>query len=83
MFQRLEEMNRMVWGDKVTLATTAHALGGMGIGLLINRATAERLKPLAYTLIAFSTLAHLYAFLTMPTVPLTMGARERFSDYDR
>ena len=75
MLQRIEELNRAVWGDKVTLATTAHAVGGLGIGLLINRATAARAKPLAFALIALSLAAHLYAFLTMSAVPWT--ARER------
>jgi len=79
MLQRIEELNRAVWGDKVTLATTAHALSGLGIGLLVNCATAERAKPLAYALLAVSTLAHLYAFLMMPSAPWTMRAHERTS----
>jgi len=74
MLQRIEEYNRAVWEDKVFLATTAHALGGLGIGLLVNRETAERAKPLAYALIAFSMVAHLYALLTMPSVPSRAGA---------
>jgi|GEM_PF-4239063 len=75
MLQRLLEFNQAVWGDKVLLATTAHALGGFGIGLLVNRRTAERAKPLAYALIGVSMAAHLYAFLTMPAVSGT--TRER------
>jgi len=64
MFQRLEELDQRVWGDKVILATTAHALGGIGVGLLVNCAVARRAQPLAYALLGLSALAHLYAFLT-------------------
>lgn len=77
MIARLEEFNRRVWGDKVTLATTAHALGGIGLGLLIGRA--ERLRSVAYLLIACAWLAHAYAFLTMRTgaaaMPTAFGPR--------
>lgn len=64
MFQRLEELDQRVWGDKITLATTAHLLGGIGIGLLVNCAAARQARPIAYALLGLSTLAHLYAFLT-------------------
>lgn len=72
MFARLEELNRRVWGDKVALATTAHALGGFGLGLLIGRA--ERFRFVAYLTIAFAWLAHIYAFLTMRTDDETIPA---------
>jgi hypothetical protein len=75
MMQRIEELNRGVWGDKVALSTIAHALGGLGIGLLIDRERAERAKPLAYAFIAFSLLAHLYAFATMTSVPVAVRDR--------
>jgi|SwirhisoilCB2_FD_contig_51_8778642_length_1266_multi_3_in_0_out_0_2 hypothetical protein len=79
MLQRIEDLNRAAWGDKVTLATTAHFLGGLGIGLLVNRRTAEGAKPLGYVLVAISMLAHLYASLTMPNVSRTMRERSQMS----
>jgi hypothetical protein len=66
MIDCIEHMNRDVWGDKVTLATTAHLLGGLGIGLLIDRKLADRYRMAAFGLVAFSVLAHLYALLTRP-----------------
>lgn len=71
MFQSIRNLSCMMWGDKIALATTAHFLGGLGVGLLVNRSTAERLKPLAYAAVGFAWLAHVYAFLTMPAVQTT------------
>ncbi|MBI4497463.1 MAG: hypothetical protein HY689_06160 [Chloroflexi bacterium] len=59
----LEELNRRVWGDKIVLATTAHTLGGIGLGLLLTQP--ERYRGLATALLGFSSLAHLYAIWTM------------------
>lgn len=64
MLQTIEELNRRVWGDKVTLATTAHLVGGVGLGLLATCSMAEKARPLAFTLIGLSVLAHLYAIAT-------------------
>ncbi|HEX5414212.1 MAG TPA: hypothetical protein VFZ25_01010 [Chloroflexota bacterium] len=69
MFQRFGELACLMWGDKITLATTAHFLGGLGVGLLVSRSTARRLKALAYAGVGFALLAHLYALLSMPSVP--------------
>ena len=65
--EQLEELNRRFWGDKITLATTAHALGGLGLGLAL--CPSRRNRTLAYALLAFSYLAHVYAFLTMRPAP--------------
>jgi len=79
MLQRIEDLNRAMWGDKVTLATTAHALGGIGIGMLLKRKTVESAMPLAYGLIAISLLAHLYALLTMRALPQMTRQRSTMS----
>ena len=65
MLKRVEDVNQLLWGDKVTLATTAHTVGGLGLGLLIGGA--ERYRFVGYLLLAFALLAHAYAFLTMRT----------------
>lgn len=61
MTSQLEALNERIWGDKVTLATTNHALGGIGAGLLM--AGTRRWRPLAWGLVAFSLGAHVYAWL--------------------
>lgn len=62
---QLEDLNRRVWGDKITLATMNHALGGVGVGLLIARE--KRRRPLAIGFVTFSLAAHVYAWLTRDT----------------
>lgn len=79
MLQRIENLNQAVWGDKVTLATTAHFLGGLGLGMVMKRTTVEGARPLAYGLIAISLLAHLYALLTMSSLPQATRERTRMS----
>ena len=66
MLGQVDALNRRVWGDKITLATLTHALGGVGLGLLLSRA--EDRRTLAYALLAVSSAAHLYAWLTAPPV---------------
>ncbi len=61
----LEELNRRVWGDKITLATTAHAAGGLGLGLLLCPGRTGWSRSVAYALLGFSLFAHLYALLAM------------------
>lgn len=70
VFARIEDLNRRVWGDKITLATSSHVLGGVGLGLLLGRVEGRR--SLAYALLASSLAAHLYAWLTKTPV----GKRE-------
>ena len=65
MLKRMEDVSHRLWGDKVALATTAHAVGGLGLGLLIGGA--ERYRFVGYLLLAFASLAHAYALLTMRT----------------
>ncbi len=69
MLTQFEDLNRRVWGDKVTLATTAHAAGGLGLGLLLCRTSRNR--GLAYALLGFSALAHVYALATAQPVGVT------------
>ncbi|MDI1484179.1 hypothetical protein [Polyangium sp. y55x31] len=61
----LEELSRRVWGDKIPLALAAHALGGIGLGMLTCKGTDARHRRVAYALVGFSMLAHVYAFTTM------------------
>lgn len=57
-----EVLNNRIWGSKIALATTNHALGGIGVGLLLGGARERR--PMAYTLVGFALAAHVYAWLT-------------------
>ena len=72
-----EELNRRVWGDQITLATTAHVVGGIGIGLLAFPMVRERARPLGYALLGISLLMHLYAFLTPWPASRQAAMRER------
>lgn len=75
----IEEANRRVWEGQITLATTAHTLGGIGIGLLAFPKVRERAQPIAYALLIVSFLMHLYAFLTPWPTSTKAAARERLS----
>jgi hypothetical protein len=57
MLGQVDALNRRVWGDKLTLATLTHALGGLGLGLLLGRADDRR--SLASMLLAVSAVAQL------------------------
>ncbi|UQA58561.1 hypothetical protein [Polyangium aurulentum] len=63
--QGFEELNRRVWGDKVVLGLTAHTLGGIGVGLLSAKRASKMQRRVGFGLIAISTLAHIYALMTM------------------
>lgn len=77
--QEIEQLNRRLWGGRVTLAVAAHALGGVGLGLLASRRTARQARPLARAMVAFYIVAHLYALLTMRRASpgLSMPGMER------
>ncbi len=80
MLRSLETLSRAMWGNKLVLATSAHFVGGIGLGLLLyprlapeNRGPlagllqpgeSERARTIADVLIGLSALAHLYAFVT-------------------
>ena len=75
----IEEANRRVWEGQITLATTAHLLGGVGIGLLAFPKVRDRAQPIAYALMSVSFLMHLYAFVTPWPTSTKAAARERLS----
>ncbi|MBI4492077.1 MAG: hypothetical protein HY690_04720 [Chloroflexi bacterium] len=54
-----------MWEDKPLQREVAHALGGVGLGLLVYPGVARQARPLGYALLGLSALMHLYAFWTM------------------
>lgn len=74
----MEDTNRRVWGDKITLATFAHSLGGLGLGLLGYKMISDRSRPtVGYVLVGLSALLHGYAMFTMWPGVLRSAGRER------
>ena len=87
MFEQIEAMNQCWWGHKVSLATTAHTVGGIGLGLLlypiltsttrtifgemVRPSEMDRVRTVAYGLLGLSALAHVYAFFTRYTAGVT------------
>lgn len=72
---QLEDLSRRMWGDTVSLATTAHGLGGLGLGLLLR--PTGRNRGLAYALLGFSALAHVYALATAQPIAQPVGIAGR------
>lgn len=65
MLEKIERLNEGVWANKVTLATTAHALGGVGFGLLLYPEVKDHARTIGFALLGVSLAAHAYAFATM------------------
>lgn len=64
-FAAIERTNRRLWEGRITLAVAAHALGGLGLGLLASRGTARKARTLAGGMVGFYLVAHLIALLTL------------------
>lgn len=60
-----DEMVRVIWGDRVTLALTAAALGGFGLGLVLHDSRGARITgAICY---ASAGMMELYAAMTPKT----------------
>lgn len=65
MFQYLEKLNEEVWaGHSTVLEDATHAVGGIGVGLLVCSTLSGSRKTVGLVLIAASIALHLYAMAT-------------------